>query len=69
MRKSYIREQSVQLIVEINLGELTQLIEIVEGAASVEGASWRVRDALEKLQTAKREAAQEAVREFTRLAE
>jgi hypothetical protein len=69
MRKSYVQESSLKVAVDIDLGELNSLIEIAEGAASAEGAGWRVKNLLESLRQARREAAAEAVREFTRLAE
>jgi len=69
MHKSYVREKTLQVIVEIDLWGIETLIEIAEGAASAEGAGWRVREALEKLKVARREAAAEAVRELSKLAE
>jgi hypothetical protein len=69
MRKSYVREKTLQVVVEIDLWGIETLIEIAEGAASAEGAGWRVREALEKLKVARREAAADAVRELSRIAE
>ena len=69
MRKSYVREKTLQVVVEIDLWGIETLIEIAESAASAEGAGWRVREALEKLKVARREAAADAVRELSKLAE
>ena len=69
MRKSYVREKTLQVVVEIDLWGIETLIEIAESAASAEGAGWRVREALDKLKVARREAAADAVRELSKLAE
>ncbi len=62
MHKSYVREKTLQVIVEIDLWGIETLIEIAESAASAEGAGWRVREALDKLMVARRVAAADGVR-------
>jgi hypothetical protein len=68
MRKSYVRETSLEVVVNIDLGALTDLIAAVEPTATAEGASWTTRRTLENLREIRREAIAEAVRGFQALA-
>jgi len=68
MRKSYVREHSLEVVINIDLGALTDLIAAVEPTATAEGAGWGVRRTLENLREVRREAIAEAVRGFQTLA-
>jgi hypothetical protein len=55
--------------VEIDLGEIAQLIEVVDSVADAEGSNnWVAKDLARKLKAVRRDAAEEAQREFERLA-
>ena len=69
MKKSYVIETSMQVKVEIDLGEIAQLIEVVDSVADTDGSNnWVAKDLARKLKTLRRDAAEEAQREFERLA-
>ena len=69
MKKSYVIETSMQVKVEIDLGEIAQLIEVVDSVADAEGSNnWVAKDLARKLKALRRDAAEEAQREFERLA-
>ena len=69
MKKSYVIETSMQVKVEIDLGEIAQLIEVVDSVAEAEGSNnWVAKDLARKLKAVRRDAAEEAQREFERLA-
>ena len=69
MKKSYVIETSMQVKVEIDLGEIAQLIEVVDSVADAEGSNnWVAKELARKLKALRRDAAEEAQREFERLA-
>ena len=69
MRKSYVSETTLKVQVEIDLGEIAQLIEVVDSVADAEGSNnWVAKDLARKLKALRRDAAEEAQREFERLA-
>ena len=69
MKKSYVIETSMRVKVEIDLGEIAQLIEVVDSVADAEGSNnWVAKDLARKLKAVRRDAAEEAQREFERLA-
>jgi len=68
MRKSYVREHSLEVVINIDLGGLNDLIAAVEPTATAEGSGWGVRRTLENLREIRREAIAEAVRGFQTLA-
>ena len=69
MKKSYVLETSLVVKVDIDLGEIAQLIETLEPLTSEESNSWRAKDLLRKLKDLRKEAVTEAEREFRNLAE
>jgi hypothetical protein len=70
MKKSYVLESSLNVYVTIDLGEINDLISELEPLASEESNSnWKARDLVKKLKTMRKEAAEEASREFARMAE
>ena len=68
MRKSYVRETSLEVVVNIDLGALTDLIAMVEPVANAEGSSWTTRRTLEDLRKVRSEAIAEAIRGFQAIA-
>jgi len=73
MQKSYVNEHSTSVKVDIDLGELNQIISIVKTSveAETEGSSnFRSNSRLlGNLRRVRKEMAEEAVREFTRVME
>ena len=70
MKKSYVLESTLQVYVTIDLGEINDMISALEPLATEESNSnWKARDLVAKLKEMKREAAQEAKREFERMAQ
>jgi hypothetical protein len=68
MKKSYVAETSLRIHVEIDLGEVAQLIQVLEPAAEEGSNDWTAKELKRKLETLRREAVEEASREFSRLA-
>jgi glycogen synthase len=68
MRKSYVRENSLEVVINIDLGGLNDLIAAVEPTATAEGTGWVFRRTLENLREIRREAIAEAVRGFQAIA-
>lgn len=68
MKKSYVAETSLRIHVEIDLGEVAQLIQVLEPAAEEGSNNWTAQELKRKLETLRREAVEEASREFSRLA-
>lgn len=69
MKKSYVVESSLIVKVDIDLGEIAQLIDVVESVAEAEGNNnWKARDLVRKLKDLRKDAVDEAKREFDSLA-
>jgi len=64
MKKSYINEQSLQIKVDIDLGEVNSLIEELAELTGEGSTHWRAKDLKIKLEKLRREAVEEARREF-----
>lgn len=69
MKKSYVLETSLVVKVDIDLGEITQLIETLEPMTGEESNNWRAQELVRKLRGLRKEAIQEAELEFRNLAE
>ena len=70
MKKSYVIESTLQVYVTIDLGEINDMISTLEPIATEENNSnWKARDLVSKLKEMRRDAAQEAKREFERMAQ
>ena len=70
MRKSYVLENTLKVTVTIDLGEINDLIKELEPVGSDEGSNnWKARDLVTNLKKLRREAADEAKREFERMAQ
>jgi len=67
MKKSYIQEQTLQIQVVIDLGEINTMISTLGDLDLADSGSWRARELVGKLKTLRREAAEEARREFERM--
>jgi len=66
MRKSYVNQLSLNVVVNIELGELGDLIEAIE---KIEDKGYRETSLISKIKAARREAILEAKREFESLAD
>lgn len=66
MRKSYVNQLSLNVMVTIELGELGDLIEAIE---KIEEKGYRESGLLSKIKAARRDAILEAKREFDMLAD
>jgi plasmid rolling circle replication initiator protein Rep len=71
MKKSYVKEETLEILVDIKLGDVAQLIDVLQNVANEEGGSnnWKATDLLRKLKELRREAAEEARREFQSMLE
>ena len=70
MKKSYVIESTLQVYVTIDLGEINDMIAVLEPITTEESNSnWKARDLVSKLKEMRRDAAQEAKREFERMAQ
>lgn len=69
MRKSYVSETTLKVQVEIDLGEIENLISSLSGLDTADGKNWRAKELVSKLEKLKREAAEEARRGFERMLE
>ena len=70
MKKSYVVETSLQVKIEIDLGEIEQLIDVVGGVAEADGSNnWAAKDLARKLKDLRKDAVEEAKREFVRMAD
>lgn len=69
MKKSYVVETSLVVKVDIDLGEITQLVETLEPVAEAESNNWRAVELLRKLKDVRREAMQEAEQQYRRMVE
>ena len=68
MKKSYVQESTLVVNVTIDLGEIGQLIDTLEPTTEGESKNWRAEELLRKLKDLRREAVEEARREFESLA-
>lgn len=68
MKKSYVKEEALQIQMDIDLGEVAQLIDVLQDVVNdtEDGASnnWKAKDLLRKLKAVRHDAAEEARREF-----
>jgi hypothetical protein len=69
MQKSYVREHSITMVIEIDLGEIGNLIEMIKPLAEGDETNYRAQGMYEKLKQVKREAVIEASREFKTMME
>ena len=69
MRKSYVSETTLKVQIEIDLGEIENLISSLSDLDTTDGKNWRAKELVSKLQKVKREAAEEARRGFERMIE
>lgn len=69
MRKSYVSETTLLVQVEIDLGEIENLISSLSDLDTADGKNYRAKELVTKLQKLKREAAEEARRGFERMLE
>ena len=69
MQKSYVREHSITMVVEIDLGEIGNLIEMIKPLADGDETNYRAQWMYEKLKQVKRDAVIEASREFKTMME
>lgn len=69
MRKSYVSENTLKVQVEIDLGEIENLISSLSDVDTADGKNWRAKELVTKLQKLKRDAAEEARRGFERMLE
>lgn len=68
MKKSYVQENTLQVKVTIDLGEINSLINELDAVASAEGSNnWKARDLVASLKKLRRDAAEEAKTEFERM--
>ncbi len=69
MRKSYVSETTLKVQVEIDLGEIENLISSLSDLDTADGKNYRAKELVTKLQKLKREAAEEARYGFERMLE
>ena len=67
MKKSYVQEHSMKVLVEIDLGEINTLIDSLGELDSEASGSYRAGQLIGKLKTLRREAADDARHEFERM--
>lgn len=65
MKKSYVSESTLEVKMDIELGEIHTLIDVLENIVNDEDTStWSARSLVGKLRKVRREAVEEARREF-----
>ena len=69
MRKSYVSETTLKVQIEIDLGEIENLISSLSDLDTADGKNWRAKELVSKLHKLKRDAAEEARRGFERMLE
>jgi hypothetical protein len=69
MKKSYVNESSLVVNVHIDLGEVTQLIDTLKTVDTEQSNNWKAKDLISKLERVRRDAAEEAKREFENMLE
>jgi hypothetical protein len=69
MKKSYVQDGTLQISITIDLGEINDLITQLESVVGEEGKNWRAKELITKLRTVRRDAAEEARREFQNIIE
>jgi hypothetical protein len=69
MKKSYVQDGTLQISITIDLGEINDLITQLESVVGEEGKNWRAKELITKLRTVRRDAAEEARREFQNMIE
>lgn len=69
MKKSYVLETSLVVKIDIDLGEIDQLVETLEPLTDEESNNWKAKELVRKLRALRKEAVEEAEREFRNLSE
>ena len=69
MRKSYVSETTLLVQIEIDLGEIENLISSLSNLDTADGKNYRAKELVSKLEKLKRDAAEEARRGFERMLE
>jgi hypothetical protein len=70
MRKAYVNESSITSQVEVDLGEVSRIIDLlVEAYPEDENKNWQAREIVKKLRQVRRDIAEEARREFESMLE
>ena len=69
MRKSYVSETTLLVQIEIDLGEIENLISSLSDLDTSDGKNYRAKELVSKLQKVKRESAEEARLGFERILE
>ena len=65
MKKSYVSESTLEVKMDIELGEIHNLIEVLDNIVNDEDSStWSARSLVGKLRKVRRDAVEEARREF-----
>jgi hypothetical protein len=64
MKKSYVNEASLTVNVTIDLGEISELIDILKELDGESSNHWRAASLRNKLEKLRRDSAQEALRGF-----
>ena len=67
MKTSYSNEHTMSVTVNVDMGELANLIEYTSTAAEADGGSYVAKDLLKSLKRAKQDAAENALRGFQRM--
>jgi len=68
MKKSYVHETSLVVTAKIDLGEINEIITLLEPLATEEH-SWQSTEIVKKLKALRKDSVEEASREFARMAE
>jgi len=65
MKKSYVSESTLEVKIDIDLGEIASLIDVLQGVVDdQESSNWKASDLLRKLKDLRRATIEEARREF-----
>ena len=69
MQNSYVQEETLNIRADIQLGEVAQLIDVLNGVVESDDSSWQAKDLLQKLKKMRRSAIEDAHRDFANLLE
>jgi ElaB/YqjD/DUF883 family membrane-anchored ribosome-binding protein len=65
MQKSYVLEQTMQFKMDIDLGEINQLIDVLDQLIDDDTSNnWKAKELASKLRSVRRSTVEEAKREF-----
>ena len=65
MQKSYVLEQTMQFKMDIDLGEINQLIDVLDQLIDEDTSNnWKAKELASKLKSVRRSTVEEAKREF-----